>query len=480
VAERARPRIIWFRTDLRLHDNPALHAAAEDGAPVIPLYVFDEALEDRPLGAASRWWLDKSLAALTKALEAKGSKLILRRGDCAEIVSDLAEQLGAEAVFWNRLYQEGADARDAKLQAALERAGVRVETFNGSLLVEPNALRTTTGGAYKVFTPFSHAVRKQFAHGAKPLSAPRKIVAPEHWPKSEPLKSWKLHPHRPDWSKGFDWTPGEAGARAALETFTEQHLADYPKFRDVPDGDRTSRLSPHLRWGEVSPRQVIAAARFAADNGDTGDTAVEKFVSELLWREFNRHILAAFPDLAEKPIRPDFARFPWRRSQKDLRAWRQGRTGYPIVDAGMRQLWTTGWMHNRVRMVTASFLVKHLRIDWREGERWFWDTLVDADPGNNPGNWQWSAGSGADAAPYFRIFSPEAQGTRFDPEGAYVRHWVPELKALPAKYIHVPWKAPDEVLTKSKVKLGETYPQPIVDHAEAREAALAAFAGLKN
>ena len=279
-------------------------------------------------------------------------------------------------------------------------------------------------------------------------------------------------------------TPGEAGGAVAnSRRFTEQRLADYPKLRDRPDRDLTSRLSPHLRWGEISTVRVIAAARFAAASGDAGDAAVETFTGELIWREFNQHLLAAFPDLADKPIRPDFARFPWRRSQKDLRAWSQGLTGYPIVDAGMRQLWTTGWMHNRVRMVTASFLVKHLRIDWREGERWFWDTLVDADPGNNPGNWQWSAGSGADAAPYFRIFSPEAQGNPLRPRGAYVRRWVPEPKLGCPPGISTRLEGAWMRSLRPRAKVLDSAilsPTPIVGHAQAREAALAAFAGLRK
>ena len=480
MTQRAKPRILWFRTDLRLHDNPALDAACEGGPPVIPIYILDHDLEDRPIGSAAAWWLDKSLKALVEALEAKGSNLILRRGDCREIIPELAAHTGAEAVLWNRLHQAASDRRDDALKMVLEKAGVRVETFNASLLVEPDSLRTGSGGAYKVFTPFSHAIRQRLAHAPKPTAAPRSMPAPEHWPKSEALKGWGLHPHSPDWSKGFDWTPGEASALNTLETFTEQHLADYPTLRDRPDCDLTSRLSPHLRWGEASPWRVIAAARFAADSGDAGDTAAETFVGEVLWREFNQHILAAFPDLPHKPIRPEFARFPWRKAPKDVDAWTRGLTGYPIVDAGMRQLWAAGWMHNRVRMVAASFLVKHLRIDWREGERWFWDTLVDADPGNNPGNWQWSAGSGADAAPYFRIFSPEAQGTRFDPDGTYVRRWIPELARVPAKHIHAPWKAPGLVLEEAGVRLGRNYPHPLVEHAQARQAALDAFASLKN
>ncbi len=479
LPDKSRPWIVWFRNDLRLADNPALQAAHASGAPVIPLYILDEHLEDRPLGAASRWWLDKSLAALAADLETLGAKLILRRGDSREVLQDVIADAGAGAVAWNRLYQAGATHRDEMLQTSLEKSGLKVLTFNGSFLAEPDAVRTQTGGAYKVFTPFAKAMGRHL-HDLDLRPKPGKLARPSVWPPSDALDGCALHPSKPDWSERFPWTPGEAGAHERLNDFTAQLLGDYPRLRDRPDCDETSRLSPHLRWGEVSPARVIARVRWAVDADDAGPAAAQKFMAELLWREFNQHILAGFPDLHERPMRPKYAEFPWREDPGGVQAWRQGQTGYPIVDAGMRQLWTTGWMHNRVRMITASFLVKHLLIDWRQGERWFWDCLVDADPGNNPGNWQWSAGCGADAAPYFRIFSPEAQGKRFDPQGDYVRRWVPELKAVPAKWIHAPWSAPGLELEAAGVRLGHNYPQPIVDHAQARKRALAALSGLKG
>ncbi len=478
MSDKASPIVVWFRTDLRLTDNPALTHAVRTGRPVVPLFVLDEAMEDRPIGAASRWWLDKSLRALAEALEERGSILVLRRGDSAAAVKALVAETGAGGVAWSRIHQRGAAARDNALRAELEAGGVAVRVFAGDLLLDPDAVRTKEGGAYKVFTPFSQAVRKLLP-AFEALAAPARISAPARVPAGDRLEDWALHPRHPDWSKGFDWTPGETSALDRLEAFAEDALADYAARRDRPDRTGTSRLSPHLRWGEISPDRVIARARWAGEAGEADDAAAQTFVAEVLWREFNRHILWHAPDLADRPLRPDFGRFPWRKDARAFRAWTRGETGFPIVDAGMRQLWATGWMHNRVRMIAASFLVKDLLIDWREGERWFWDTLVDADPGNNPGNWQWSAGCGADAAPYFRIFNPTTQGERFDPDGDYVRRWVPELGRLPTEYLHAPAEASAEVLAAAGVRLGHSYPHPIVDHRAARERALAALSGLK-
>ena len=446
------PVIVWFRQDLRLADNPALYAAVETGRPVIPLFILHEASDGRPWGAASKWWLDKSLKALAADLASRGSRLILRRGNPAVILPALAEELGAEVV-WNRLYGPVAVARDSDLKAELQ-----ARSFNAGLLVEPWKVKTGEGRPYGVFTPFWKAaqavIEDETIH-----RVPAHILAPEHWPGSDDLKDWRLHPAKPDWSGGFqDWTPGEAGAHAALLRF-RQGLDDYAEVRDRPDLDASSRLSPHLHWGEIGPRQVRASC---------GEDA--KFMAELGWREFNHHLLWHHGEIARRNLRRDFDRFPWRDDAKGLKAWREGRTGYPLVDAGMRQLWTTGFMHNRVRMVVASFLIKHLLIDWREGEAWFWDCLVDADEANNPANWQWSAGSGADAQPFFRIFNPVAQGERFDPEGDYVRRWVPELKDVDARVIHKPWEAGG----------AKDYPPPIVDHAQARARALEAFREMRG
>jgi deoxyribodipyrimidine photo-lyase len=474
------PILMWFRRDFRLADNPALAHAAATGAPVIPLYIRDDALEGRPIGAAARWWLDKSLAALASSLDGLGSRLILRRDDSAAALKALIVETGARQVVFNRLHEPDAVARDERLVADLQRLGVTARAFTANLLAEPGAVVTGSGFPYKVFTPFFRALRPRL-EAPRLLPRPRRLPAPDTWPASETLADWGLHPRAPDWSSGFaGWRPGEVGAFQALDGFIDARLNAYPAARDAPGMEGTSRLSPHLHWGEISPWRVVASAQDAARRGEVVDSAAEKLIAEVAWREFNQHLLAAFPALPSRSFDPRFERFPWRDDRAGLEAWRRGQTGYPIVDAGMRQLWATGWMHNRARMVAASFLVKHLLIDWREGEAWFWDTLVDADLANNAGNWQWVAGSGADAAPYFRIFSPEAQGLKFDADGAYVRRWVPELSALPDRWLHAPCKAPAAVLQRAGVGLGQTYPHPIVDHAQARSRALAAFRSLQT
>jgi len=476
----AAPVIVWFRRDLRLADNPALSAAAGAGRPVIPLYVLDETPGVRAPGAAASWWLHRSLRALGSDLEARGSRLILRRGNAAEIVTALSESAGAGGVMWNRLYDGGAVARDTALKATLKARGVAAESFNANLLSEPWSLKTKTGEPYRVFTPYMRALRASI--GDLVLHrAPDRLPAPADWPPSDSLDTWALHPTEPDWSQGFgDWAPGEAGADARLHGFLGDALADYARTRDTPASGGSSRLSPHLHWGEIGPRQVWRAVEAAAHRHPDLEAAADKFLAEIGWREFDHQLLFHHPDLATANYQPAFDRFPWAEDRKGLAAWTRGRTGYPMVDAGMRELWTTGFMHNRVRMIAASFLIKHLMIDWRIGERWFWDTLVDADEANNPANWQWVAGSGADAAPFFRIFSPMGQGERFDADGAYVRRWVPELDKLDAKYIHAPWTAPTEALAKAGVTLGDTYPHPIVDHQAARDRALDAFKRLRD
>ncbi len=442
---------------------------------MIPLFVLDETEELRGPGAASRWWLDKSLRALARDLEARGSKLILRRGAAAEVVLALAEETGAGGVLWNRLYDPQTRARDAGIKAALKDLGLRAESFNAALLLEPWTVKNKSGEPFRVFTPFWRQARTQIPTLA-PRAAPDRLPAPARWPQSDKIESFGLHPKAPDWSGGFDdWTPGEAGARARLDAFLRTGLAAYPSDRDRPDMQGTSRLSPHLHFGEIGPRQVLHAAE-AAVQGDPGKVrGAEKFLSELGWREFSNSLLFHMDDLARDNIKPAFDRFPWIMDEGALMAWRRGRTGYPLVDAGLRELWATGYMHNRVRMVVASFLIKHLLLDWREGEAWFWDTLVDADPANNPASWQWVAGAGADAQPFFRIYNPMEQGRKFDPEGVYTRRWVPELARLPNEHLHAPWEAPADVLRRAGVTLGETYPQPIVEHKAARERALAAL-----
>lgn len=470
------PILVWLRNDLRLADNPALAAAAATGRPVIPLYILDQTPGVRPMGGAALWWLDKSLAALAASLDAIGSRLVLRRGPARAVLEDVVAQAGPAAVVWNRLYDAASIDRDSAIKAWLKDEGLACESFNAGLLNEPWTVKNGSGQPYKVFTPYWRAARDSLppVHVEPP---PKTLAAPERWPRTESLESWGLHPAKPDWSKGFDlWTPGEIGACARLDHFLSGPLADYDRQRDLPGVEGASRLSPHLHFGEIGPRQVWAAARNAAEAGDAPAGQVEKFLSEIGWREFNHSILFHNPDLPRANFRPEFDGFPWMRDDAAFEAWSRGETGYPIVDAGMRELWATGFMHNRVRMIVASFLVKHLLIDWRAGEAWFWDTLVDADLANNVGNWQWVAGSGADAAPYFRIFNPIAQGQRFDPAGAYVRRWVPDLANLPDALIHEPWKASAQLSDAAK----RIYGEPIVEHSAARERALEAYRRLKG
>ena len=479
------PVIVWFRDDLRLSDHPALHAASRSGAPVICLYVLDEespALRPhaRPLGGATRWWLAQSLRALKSGLGAVGSTLVLRRGPAAKVIADLAREVDATAVYWNEIAQAPHRAIADEVAAALNEFGIATQHFPGDLLVQPDTIRSKEGRSLRVFTPFWRRVQA-LGDPPKPLPAP-KALSPAPDVASDRLADWHLEPLHPDWAGGLreTWTPGEAAAQARLRDFLESGVAGYSSDRDRPDRRGTSGLSPHLRFGEISPRQVWHAARFAAAQSPALSGDIEKFLSELGWREFCRHLLFDVPDLAERNLQQQFDAFPWKYDEKSLGAWQRGQTGYPVVDAGMRELWHTGVMHNRVRMVVASFLVKHLLIDWREGERWFWDTLVDADAGSNPANWQWVAGSGADAAPYFRVFNPILQGEKFDPDGVYVRRWVPELKQMPDSAIHQPWTATPLELASAGVELGKNYPKPIVDHKMGRERALAAYASIRN
>jgi deoxyribodipyrimidine photo-lyase len=469
--------IVWFRESLRLADHPALAAAVAHGDPVICLYVFDDKSPGlRPLGGATRWWLAQSLKSLKASLRAIGSDLVLRRGAAATVVPAVARESNAASVFWNDIAQAPQRTVARDVDEALAMLGVESKSFPDDLLVDPARLRNKEGRTMRVFTPFWKRV---LASGEPPPPQPApKSLPPVPGIQSLTIDDLGLEPAKPDWAGGLreTWQPGERAAQARLAAFLETDVQTYVGDRDRPDRDGTSRLSPHLRFGEIGPRQVWHAARFAAAARPPTAAGIDKFMSELGWREFSRHILYDLPDLATRNLQPSFDAFPWRQDEAGLRAWQRGRTGYPIVDAGMRQLWHTGTMHNRVRMVVASFLVKHLLIDWREGERWFWDTLVDADPANNPASWQWVAGCGADAAPYFRVFNPVLQGEKFDADGAYVRRWVPELADLPAPFIHRPWSATPLELAGAGITLGDNYPAPIVDHKAARERALAAYA----
>ncbi|SEQ00916.1 deoxyribodipyrimidine photo-lyase type I [Faunimonas pinastri] len=472
------PVIVLFRDDLRLGDNPALHVATSTNAPVIPVFVLDEESGGlRPRGAAWRWWLHQSLLALSADLANFGSTLILRRGAMADVVPEIVRQTGAAAVFWNRRYEAASQAAD---EEALKSAGVPVRTYNANLLNEPWEIKTREGRPFRVYTAYWRACLARGLQNA-PLPRPSAITyysGPAI--ESDSLDRWGLLPTRPDWAGGMreTWTPGEGGAYERLYEFVDHKLSGYAAHRDEPQTDITARLSPHLSHGEISPRQIWAML----DHPELAahQASISKFLGELGWREFAYHFLNQHPDLATRNVQTRFDEFGWMSSEGMLRAWQTGQTGYPIVDAAMRELWQTGWMHNRLRLIVGSFLVKHLLIDWRLGEQWFWDTLVDSDPANNALNWQWVAGTGADSAPYFRIFNPVLQGQRFDPEGEYIRRFVPELAELPGRYVHEPWRAPERILKAAGVVLKETYPRPIVDHQLARNRALSAFHALRN
>ncbi len=476
--------IYWLRQDLRLADNPALLAAVDSGHPVLPLYILDETVPERYMpGAASRWWLHHSLAALDESLRSRGSGLVLRRGDAGAILAGLASEAGVAQVHWNRCYEPFATARDQRIKQQLSGQGVEVASHKGALMFEPWEIETGQGTPYKVFSQFWKRGRLKSG-----VEVPQLREAPARLPAlpdigGDRLESWGLLPTAPDWSGGFRplWEPGEAGAFRKLNRFIDSGLRDYKNLRNRPDLEHVSRLSPHLHWGEIAPwRAWHAAAAAGSSRADIPEADVAHFQSELGWREFSYHLLFNFPALPEKNWKPMFDAFPWSKSTKRLKAWQRGQTGYPLVDAGMRELWATGWMHNRVRMVVASFLIKHLMIHWREGERWFWDTLVDADLANNSASWQWVAGSGADAAPYFRIFNPITQGEKFDPQAGYIRRWVPEIAALDDKSVFRPWAAGDQVLSEAGIRIGHDYPAPIVDHFEARDRALAAYKAAKD
>ena len=466
------PSLLWFRNDLRLHDHAALHAAIEAG-PVLPVFVLDlEAAGRWARGGASRWWLHHSLDALGHEIAGRGGRLVLVRGRAETELARLADAVGAGTVFAGPAVEPWARAQEQRVADTLARDGRALVLHRTVSLFDPEAIRTKAGSPYGVYTPFSRAC---FAAGVPaPLPPPSRLTTPSRAPKGEMLSKWGLLPTKPDWAGGLraTWTPGEFGARARLEAFTGSVLDNYDVSRNLTAQDGTSMLSPHLHFGEISPAQIWHAASAAADTRQRGLTT---YLKELLWREFSIHLLWHHPELPEQPLREEFAAMPWRHDPAGLAAWQRGRTGVPMVDAAMRQLWQIGWMHNRARMIVASFLVKHLLIPWQDGEAWFWDTLVDADLANNSANWQWVAGCGADAAPYFRVFNPVLQGVKFDPEGEYVRRFVPELAKLPTKHIHAPWDAPPDVLRKAGVRLGETYPEPLIGLSAGRGRALAAY-----
>lgn len=464
------PAIVWFRKDLRLSDNPALIQGAK--VPIIPVFIWDDNDPYKP-GGASKWWLYKSLISLQKSLLDHGLKLVLRRGNPLTILKEIAASHNVSAIYWNRCYEPYEIERDKEIKEFFKET-LDCQSFNASLLAEPWMLKTRSGSPYQIFTPYWKALRawEEFPY---PLLLPSNLTGYKQPILSDRLEDWGLYPH-PDWSKGLneEWSPGEEGAQQNLSSFLASSLQRYTQDRNLPNYEGTSKLSPHLHWGEISPRQIWHSI-LKADLGELSQDSWG-FLSEIAWREFSYYLLYHFPELPTSSLRKQFDRLPWIEDEQSLHKWQKGMTGFPIVDAGMRQLWEIGWMHNRVRMITASFLVKDLLISWKEGAKWFYDTLVDADLANNSLNWQWVAGCGVDAAPYFRIFNPVLQGQKFDPQGKYVRRWVPELSLLPDRYIHNPWDAPGHILESAGIKLGENYPFPIVDHKEARERALEAFA----
>ncbi|HEY3780855.1 MAG TPA: deoxyribodipyrimidine photo-lyase [Fimbriimonadaceae bacterium] len=470
---RSSPTILWFRQDLRLDDNAALEAALERGEPIIPVYIWSEKDEgDWPLGAASRWWLHQSLTSLQSELEKRGPSLTIRIGGVAEKLAALAKEVNAGAIYFNSRYEPAAMQQEQELERASFVKDLELKSFNSSLLFDPSQIRNQSGGNFKVFTPYYKAcLNHGFPESA--FDAPKTLPRFKGSISSHKIEDLKLLP-KINWAAGFveSWSPGEKGASKALKAF-EKKLGGYLKGRERPDLDGVSRLSPHLHFGEIGPRQIVSQL-------NSGDIAAEGFLRQLVWREFSYYTLFHNPETPLTPLDKRFQNFPWEKDQALLTSWQKGQTGFPLVDAGMRQLWHTGYMHNRVRMVVASFLVKDLLLPWQEGARWFWDTLVDADLANNTMGWQWTSGCGVDAAPYFRIFNPVKQGEKFDPDGAYVKQWVPELKELDAKWIHHPWNAPSFDLEAAGIRIGETYPERIVDHDFARKRALSALASISK
>lgn len=474
----AKPVILWFRKDLRVDDNHALHAACSSGRPIIPLFIREPASAGTgALGGAQRWWLHHSLESLNDSLIAFGGSLHFASGDALEVLLGVIKTTGAEMVVWNRRYDPPGIAVDVRIKRALETQGVDVKSLGGQLLHEPSRLLTGGGTPYRVYTPFWRALENS-GEPPRPVDAPATMTFAPAMRSAEHLASWKFLPTKPDWAKCFNeiWSPGEKAARQRLKDFIDDALKGYKSNRDFPAKQATSMLSPYLALGLISPARIWEDTRGLPIPSED----VVHFRKELAWREFSYHLLYHFPKLPYANWNRRFDGFGWSNDATHYHVWTRGMTGYPIVDAGMRQLWRHGFMHNRVRMIVASFLVKDLMIDWRRGESWFRDTLIDADPASNAASWQWVAGSGADAPPFFRIFSPVLQGEKFDPDGSYVREFVPELGALDSKFVHKPFQAPAGVLEKAGIRLGETYPKPIVDHAAVRDRALKAYNALKD
>ena len=484
------PCIVWFRDDLRLTNHAPLSAAARHGL-VLPVFVIEDVPRTRAPGAAALWWLKGSLAELRKAIDSAGGNLLLLRGTPQTVIPELAAAIHAVGVFCHRAYDASGRAQLADLERALPQE-TPLHSLVADTLAEPGTVMTGAGEPYRVFTPFWRSLRARLLDAAAPDvaatdAAPVSVAwytekLPGTAPASAELDAIIVPAEKFGWTEGLAqrWQPGEAAAIATLERFAADGIATYEEDRNLPAVAGTSMLSPHLRFGEIAIRTAWNSIAALREHSAVAPAQCEAWLRELGWREFCRHLLFHFPQMTTSNYRAEFDAFDWREDEAALRAWQYGRTGYPLVDAGMRELWATGWMHNRVRMVVASFLTKHLRIHWRRGELWFWDTLVDADYANNPANWQWVAGTGVDAAPYFRVFNPTLQAQRFDSDGEYIRRWVPEIAQLPDKLLHQPWQAGAIDLAAAGVKLGDDYPEPIVEHASAREDALAAHAALRS
>ena len=478
-----RPSLLWFRRELRLDDHPALQLAIRRGEPVIPVYIHAPQDDgDWPPGAASRWWLHQSLMRLDCQLKTLGSRLTIRRGDSSRELQALIAETDAAAVYWTRRYEPSSILRDTNVKEELRNRGIHAESSNGSLLFEPWEIKTKEGRPYQVFTAFWKACLNA-TPPETPDPAPSQLRSPAVRPESLTIDDLKLLPTI-RWDGGLKsfWDSPTSSVADELDRFLEATVFDYGAARNIPAERGTSRMSPYLHFGEISPRVIWHRTRQAILDSAKGVTVsgAETFLKEIGWREFAHHLLFHFPATVDEPLRSEFSEFPWLDDEVGLTAWQKGQTGFPIVDAGMRELWNTGWMHNRVRMITASFLVKDLLISWRRGAEWFWDTLVDADLASNTLGWQWTAGCGADAAPYFRVFNPTLQSEKFDPEGTYLRRWLPELKNLATPWLHAPWTAPSAVLAEANVRLGRDYPEPIVDHYAARDRALQALAKIKK
>lgn len=456
--------LVWFRYDLRLHDNPALTHAINESDRIIPLYIYDVNNQYQWMpGRAQQWWLSQSLSSLQKDLKSKNGSLIIKSGDPLKILLNIVKEQGVKKIFWNKLYEPVLIQRDRAIKKELEKQAVEVIESEGYLLTNPEKIQNKTGGQYKVYTPYWNECRRVIK--TKPvLIAPKEILVADL--ESEKIKTVN------DVDYSAYWEPGEQGAEKKLSEFLSDGLNDYSSSRDIPSLLGTSNLSPHLHFGEISPMQVWSSLEGYSATHRVNQKSVDTFLSQIGWREFSYYLLFHFPSLPEKNLRSEFDRFAWENDKSLLKKWQEGQTGFPIIDAGMRELLITGTMHNRVRMLSASFLIKDLLIHWTEGEAWFWDHLMDADLANNAASWQWVAGSGTDAAPYFRIFNPILQAKKFDPYGEYIKKWIPELKNLPAQYIADPSSAPEDVLLQANVILGKTYPKRIIDHDVARKRAL--------